>query len=291
MHPDIFYKYASSSTVKAVLESGRLRWSSPVEFNDLSEFKRMPVCHPPVEQEWDKYLELIVNIVFDENKLVLNELSPQTKTLISALVLLRKQGLPKSEILKEISIPCTLTQEHMTDALRKFTEDQNNNYARVLCLTEDYKNEVMWAHYAEEHKGCVLGFKDIPKLDTPYSAARKVKYTDGAPIICSGLEFLLYGDTIQQRRKTSEAIFYSKDEKWSYESEWRLITWRPDEKDCNYADYKFYLEELESITFGVKTSNTLINDIEALLNKNYSKTEIYKMQSKHGELSRIQLNG
>ncbi len=179
----------------------------------------------------------------------------------------------------------------MTDELRKFTESHYINNARILCLTENYNNEVMWAHYAENHHGCVLGFQDIEYLDTPYKCCKKIIYTKDDPIICSGLDFLLYGDSIDQRRMIFEAILYSKNIKWEYENEWRLVTWRPEEKGCNYGDYKFYSEELESITFGVKVNDTYIKNITTILKKSYLNTKMYKMQVKHGRLSREPIHG
>lgn len=31
----------------------------------------------------------------------------------------------------------------------------------VVCLTESHDNLLMWSHYADEHKGCVIGFSNI----------------------------------------------------------------------------------------------------------------------------------
>lgn len=36
---------------------------------------------------------------------------------------------------------------------------KNKNKVGVICLTESKENLLMWAHYADEHKGCALGFR------------------------------------------------------------------------------------------------------------------------------------
>lgn len=36
--------------------------------------------------------------------------------------------------------------------------NSNKNKVGVICLTESKENLLMWSHYANEHKGCVLGF-------------------------------------------------------------------------------------------------------------------------------------
>ena len=39
---------------------------------------------------------------------------------------------------------------------------------RILCLTESYDNKLMWAHYADQHYGCVLELDSV-YLDKPSS--------------------------------------------------------------------------------------------------------------------------
>lgn len=40
----------------------------------------------------------------------------------------------------------------------KFIFDENKYKYGVVCLSESRDNLLMWSHYANEHKGCVLGF-------------------------------------------------------------------------------------------------------------------------------------
>jgi hypothetical protein len=44
--PDILYKYMTADTAKIVLETKKLRWQSPDQFNDIHELQRMPVLSP-----------------------------------------------------------------------------------------------------------------------------------------------------------------------------------------------------------------------------------------------------
>ncbi|WP_397473503.1 DUF2971 domain-containing protein [Pusillimonas sp.] len=157
--------------------------------------------------------------------------------------------------------------------------------ARVLCLTGDFDNEVMWGTYADNHQGYVLGFT-AASVDSPFHEARPVAYSVDAPIVGSGLDFLLYGDSPELRKRTVEAVCYTKKQSWSYELEWRLITWRHGEVDALYGDYIFHPEELMSATFGVRAKHELIQSVRTIAQKQYPDLAFYRMTHHNGELRR-----
>lgn len=275
--PEILYKYTSTSTTKIILESGRVRWSSPSQFNDLKEFQRMPIFSPSLEEVWEIYIKKLVDITYGKVDGIENRLSSGTNLLLTLMGSLKVAVDSKEKMFKLVNMACPSQQSKMSDLFREHTESLNNDYARVFCLTTEYNNDVMWAHYAENHGGCVLGFKHIPELDTPFIAAKPVKYTDGSPIVGSGLDFLLYGDTPELRAKTVEAIFYSKEVRWSYENEWRVITWRYNETGKKFADYKFYKTELDSVTFGPRIEKNKYSEIRQIIHDNYPDCKTFEM--------------
>lgn len=67
--PKILYKYTTPSTALKVLENSKLRWSSPLLFNDLAELKRMPRFHPTVEKSLKDFPEAIARLVYDNKKI------------------------------------------------------------------------------------------------------------------------------------------------------------------------------------------------------------------------------
>jgi len=267
-----------------------IRWSSPTLFNDLLEFQRMPVFEPDIVESYPIYIKRIIEIVFDEKPYDEN-FSAKTKLLILLNQSLKKTGMSKEELYNEISIPAPADQQRMTDLLREHTENENYiKNARICCLTENYKNDVMWAHYADNNTGCVIGFRLLKHIDTPFIAAKKIKYTDGKPEIGSALNFLLYGDTFELRRKTHEAICFTKDIKWSYENEWRTISWMSETTDQLYVDYKFYTEELESLTMGPNIKDIHKKNLLQLIKENYHSCDLYEMKVVYGEYKRETIN-
>lgn len=86
----------------------------------------------------------------------------------------------------------------------------------MTCLTKIENNLLMWAHYANNHKGICVGYEI--KIDSDI-LLKKIKYT--------GMEI---------KRKNSEDIFenmekiltlgdsfFIKHKNWSYENEYRIV--------------------------------------------------------------------
>lgn len=75
----------------------------------------------------------------------------------------------------------------------------------ILCFSSDWKDPVIWAHYADKHKGLCLGF-EIPK-----TMGKKVRYSRHR------LEFPA------SRELFSDPLFFTKYANWSYEKEVRCV--------------------------------------------------------------------
>ena len=84
-HPEVFYKYMSARTARIVLESSSLRWSSPLSFNDLSEFQRMPRFVPTIAEGLRKFPHLLLDIVAGTVEIDEEYLPPPTQLLLSIL--------------------------------------------------------------------------------------------------------------------------------------------------------------------------------------------------------------
>ncbi len=83
----------------------------------------------------------------------------------------------------------------------------------VYCLSEVRDNILMWAHYADSHKGVCLRFK--ASSSTPFfGRAQQVNYQIDRPKV----------DPIHNSRddQTRNALL-TKADYWSYEKEWRIV--------------------------------------------------------------------
>lgn len=283
-HPKLFHKYTSAESTAKILKSGTLKWSSPHEFNDILEFNRMPTMNPTVEDDFEKYISLLLEHVFENKKIDTRNLSNETLLLVRNFKLMKEGNLSKEFIFKEMSHDKP-DQSIMEKLLTDHVKSWGNDCARILCVTTEENNNAMWANYADNHKGCVLTFQHLPEKDTPLMAAKQVKYSKSKPVVCSGIDFLLYGNKLQGiLENTHEAICYTKDKSWEYEKEWRAITWRHREKGKKFSFYKFFSEELHSITFGFRIDNEKRTEIIKILDLYYPHCKKYKIEINEGKM-------
>jgi Protein of unknown function (DUF2971) len=86
----------------------------------------------------------------------------------------------------------------------------------VLCLSETADNLLMWAHYADNHRGVTIQFESEHTFfsegelgfDLPNSG--RVEYADKRPIL-------------SHSNLRSPRLLFRKSPEWSYEKEWRFI--------------------------------------------------------------------
>ena len=91
----------------------------------------------------------------------------------------------------------------------------------VVSFTESKSNLLMWSHYADEHKGFVLGFNPQNNF---FNDLIRVKYDSVIPDdILSSID-INNNDTFFQ-------LFYIKSDEWIYEKEHIIV------KELKYHDY------------------------------------------------------
>jgi hypothetical protein len=116
----------------------------------------------------------------------------------------------------------------------------------VHSFATDAKNLLMWAHYANSHRGVCLIFDVCEDVDT-FVAALPVTYSDSYPVI-------QYHIGIGQElvRKS----FLTKSKEWSYESERRIF-------DRGVA--KKYLAFNSNALFGIVLGVNISEDDKAMV--------------------------
>ena len=120
----------------------------------------------------------------------------------------------------------TKLDEELAETTRKLAEDIDSKY-RVGSLCTDYKNRLMWSHYADGHKGFCIEYD----FSVPYNEADDILIL---PVIYSKERKKLPWSVVFAVDKESEKVkleaaytmllsLLTKDEVWSYENEWRVI--------------------------------------------------------------------
>jgi len=297
----------SVATGKVVLENGTLRWSSPGIFNDIDECQFSPFSDEDFKLAFNAYSKVVEDCARGRLFYNYNGFSGTTRMTISAINLGLKNEKYSDADLEIISSDLLNNVfSNPEDYFRDYVNNAIINCTRVLCLTSDYNNDLMWAHYANEHKGCVFEFKQPYKKKPQKFREGPVNYIEDLDSSVNGLDLLLYGETPQFNDALIREVFFSKKKHWSYEEEYRLmfsesfgvITNTLDfqnktrELEVNgqssdlYTDVSYDPQALISVTFGVRTTPQDIDDIITLTLSKNPTCQFYKMHREKGKTVR-----
>lgn len=91
--------------------------------------------------------------------------------------------------------------------------DYHNKNTGMLCFGATWSSPVMWAHYADKHKGVCLGF------DVEDTLLTEVKYTDEKINVKFGAHLPNHGLSVELLNR----VLTTKAADWSYEREFRAL--------------------------------------------------------------------
>jgi len=172
-----------------------------------------------------------------------------------------------------------------------FEEDFLEAYQRqrkMLCLTKDPSNNVMWSMYASRFDGYLFELSDMVVIHSgsylwqiskiQYSKKRaKINYRDMIAMMCFDSQDFLYRLPKKLQRylmslRPNYSAYETKELRWSYEEEYRLET----AGQPNYA--KLARESLKSITLGHELSADKRQQILDLIAAKRPDLPIYETQ-------------
>ncbi len=131
----------------------------------------------------------------------------------------------------------------------------------VYSLSAIDNDILMWAHYADSHKGFCLEFNRTE--DNFLQNARKVNYpkNDEYPA-------LTWPKNPNEGLQVAETIVRTKSRHWKYEQEWRMLEERPDSQEAagGYIGHEvdYPNDMLAGIIFGERMSSEHRNVIKQL---------------------------
>lgn len=171
----------------------------------------------------------------------------------------------KNERIKEIlTTGCLFMNDgqDFNDPFELIIADRETNETRraknlhILCLTNSYRNKLLWSHYAESHKGVCITVKVPRKWVHPicYSSLRIYEDSDIDTILSKGN---YQGKQNIPKPPLSlsidKKIAYIKDKKWSYEKEYRIVFDESDKENVIIEDGKWFLPiKITNIYIGIR---------------------------------------
>ena len=190
---------------------------------------------------------------------------PNDKAAIKSLYLsaLKRRGMSPSVDYKQ-KLENGEIHKMLEDGMRDYIREENRRNC-LLSVSKTAKEPVMWAHYAEKHKGAVIGI-DFDKLFKMHP----VEYSEDRPKTNILHEFTL---------ENSLEIASTKSIAWSYEKEFRtvfddasLMNFEQQGLTC-YRDFNgkktWFLrlkpESIKEVVFGLYTQKSLKSAISKLI--------------------------
>lgn len=262
-----------------VIESKSFRWSSPVKFNDPFDHQAgFILAHNP--DEFSRLLAAsIERIIFSD---VIPTVEP-VSTLAALTLRLRsiRGRLPRETFLQELRESSIESAANLHESIRHLnaTLQEHLCHSRVFCVSERHDNVVMWAHYADEHRGIVFKLRCIDEIDNALLAARKVSYTDS---------FLPFPSVDQYAKHlTGEEpidfvplfwnIAYTKHIDWSYEREWRVhVALLQEPPGDGHAIYREDPRVFEAIYLGCRIEDEEVAAIVKHIRRHLPATKIFR---------------
>lgn len=274
--PDLFYKYTTRDTARIVLENGTLRWSTPVLFND------------PYDVQFDLHVDVDRKEVRARSLDKLwrawygdDPYKPHPRNPMGALIAIHRNTFPRmcrdefdAEFGPGVDEGYDNTERFLPDFHIEIREKLRTS--KVLCQSEVSDSLLMWAYYAEQHKGVVLSFKAHADLGSPWQTARPIVYSRDMPRLCDGefLSDMSAGLAMLDVSTVFDALVYTKAIEWAHEREWRLQAgdgWYP---DAPYEDVPFHERDLDSVIFGCVTPQSDREALTAIVRHRYPHAKI-----------------
>lgn len=263
------FKFLTAETAAIVLKNGTLRWSTPRTFNDpfdvqfdlRIEVDRSEVRRLALQKMWDDHYgpdpqppgnfhgELIRLFRDRFPRFSKEEFEKKYAGAVDESLKRGLAGLPRLQI---------ETRDHMRDS-------------KILCLTSDPNHVLMWTHYAQQHTGVVLCFRNVEGLDSPWQEAKPVEYVNDMPLLADSelLSDIMSGRASFDIRSIIHRLVYTKSVAFSYEKEQRIYSGAGRNPGAEFEDIQFHPMELETIIFGLRTAPEHRSQILALIQSRY----------------------
>ena len=260
--PDKIYKYVSFVGLQKTLSNRTIRLSRPSDFNDpidmyLQDTHGMDI-EPFLEGLNDHFVDFIQGNIDhnslrdDEHKQMIIMMNEAFKTM---------PDCKRQDILNELRSP-DIQSMYDLPSLKKnkneFISHLNRHLDRngVFCSTTDHHNLLMWAHYADSHKGAVIEFTPNRGKDSMFLASRPVIYSSERPLAYNTPhDMIRRGLTMapeDSAREIVDNLVYTKSSEWSHEEEWRLVVHDVIEDGKEFVVLGYHPEEMTSVFLGCR---------------------------------------
>ena len=168
--------------------------------------------------------------------------------------------------------------------MSSWLSDKLNKTFGLLSLSEAPDESVMWAHYGSSNSGFVIGFDSSHPFFSggKWPAPQRVIYLDERPLW-----------SMKSPLSLDARYFYTKQSKWSYEREWRVVAALSDSTDVRGSPderypihlYSFPSDCVSQIILGSRASPATRDRLREVCLSHYAEVEVLEAKpSSRGDL-------
>jgi hypothetical protein len=251
-------KFCGANTLELILNDSSLRWSRPTEFNDPYDCQISPRINS-YSNELEALAVAELEKILEGSTSSFSSNSPNVGGIYSTA---RREFLAGRLTKEDISVPLLQSLANLTSKdgdLATGIAKLNEKFlpVKILCLTKNYRNLLMWSHYAERHKGALLVFK-AREMNSRFREASMVNYLESIPYLLTDAELVKIATgqlTIADSPIFDCYVKYmtlSKGKDWEYEQEWRIRGGSGQKPDEPCEDVEFDPVDLFAVVFGCR---------------------------------------
>jgi hypothetical protein len=279
----MLYKYRTIELAKKILETGMLRASNFSKLNDPFDLTIDSLFPPSFGQSPQEIVDTFTAVLLESGPVY------ESKNLSTKLAAIQS-GLKKSSSENIESLKNELLKTDSFEALKNHLSISSTaldifKYSfetdGIVCFSKRPNINPLWAHYADNHTGVVLGFRPNKSKDSCFILAQEVLYQDERPMMARNIKeyykrSFFYSD-IDNAREYVDKVHYSKCKSWEYEEELRLILPLHIDPTIGYRDILFHSNELEEIYFGYRTDDKYFQIIREMASRINPNVKFYRM--------------
>lgn len=165
-------------------------------------------------------------------------------------------------------------------------KEQANNKFGILCLSETNDNLTMWAHYADSHRGFLIGFdSNSTFFNQKLSETDTIRFVRPVTYANKRSPLTLLNENITEDDAGEGLIsqfFFTKSRHWEEEKEWRMILPLKDSSRVENELYLFQVPEnaITEVILGCKMQQEEKEKILDVIKKNKKLSHIKIKEAK-----------
>ena len=250
--PKFLYRYFSRDKyTERIFKHNKLYFRNPNKFNDPFDCKALLT----LERDWnqEEYIKFVMNNAIDS---IGRNLDNEEKQLYEESAIKVFKNSDKNQLSRNINNPI---KECLYKSINEF---------RILCLSRNYNDILMWSHYAEGHRGFVLQFDTKALLENFKQPPQEVFYPPNK-------SFPSIKDF--NEKNCVHMFLITKSSQWEYEEEWRILMHiegkdKPEEKG---KPYKFKNGLITGIVRGCEMKDSKKEEISEWIREYQPQVKIY----------------